>query len=546
MKIKQWLTATAVATSSLILLSSIAFAADPVKSDMVLKLNGKDAEFTARTYLVDNSLYGPADEVARQLGAEITWNNAAKTLTLRKSGSTLEFTANMKAVKVNGVELTLAAPLQMVGEKPYVPVRFIYESLGYSIGYDSKTRVVSVGSDSKPSLSVLGINEGQYVLGSELKIAVLVQNLTLTDFTVNKTPKAGEGHLLVWLDTDLDPKLAITSYKGEPIAFNQIKPGEHTLTVQWVGNDSLPLQPDLKQTIKFNSAQISILADLDPQKATGMRTEGVIANTKGHVFTVDSDSKKLYRIMADSGKADVLTELPRAATGLGLDAAGNLYMASGGQEGVILRVLAKDLEGGMFDTAKVETYVSGVAGANGLAFDKKGNLYVTGGANGNIYMVTPDRQLNTFKSGLQAERTDQLIVVNGIAFGQDGKLYVSNTSSGEINRFTVNADGSLGITELVAKSPLLYGADGINFGPDHALYVCANERNSIVKVTLDGKVTEVAHNDNNGPLEFPASPYFVGNTLYISNFDQPRGDNKPNEPGIGASIAQIQLGPVGK
>ncbi|SFL12982.1 SMP-30/Gluconolaconase/LRE-like region-containing protein [Paenibacillus sp. 1_12] len=546
MKIKQWLTATAVTTSSLILLSSITFAADPMKSDMVLKLNGKDASFTAQTFLVESNLYGPADEVARQLGAEVTWNAAAKTLTLRKSGSTIEFTANMKTVKVNGVELALTAPLQVIGEKAYVPVRFIYEILGYAIAYDSKTRAVSVSSDTLPSMRVLGISEGQYLTSSELKIAVWVENVTLTDFKINKAAKSGEGHLLVWLDTELDPKLAITSYKGEPIEFNHIKPGEHTLTVQLVGNDSLPLQPEVKQTIKFNTAQISILADLDPQQATGMRTEGVIADNKGHVFTVDSDSKKLFRIKADSGKVDVLTELPRAATGLGLDASGNLYMASGGQEGVILRVLAKDLEGEMFDTSKVETYVSGVAGANGLAFDKKGNLYVTGGANGNIYMVTPDGKLNTFKSGLQPERTEQLIVVNGIAFGQDGKLYVSNTSSGEINRFTVNADGSLGSSELVAKSPLLYGADGINFGPDNALYVCANERNSIVKVTIDGKVTEVAHNDNKGPLEFPASPYFIGSTLYISNFDQPRGDNKPNEPGIGASIVQIQLGPVNK
>jgi sugar lactone lactonase YvrE len=542
MKMKQWFTATAVTASSLILLSSITFAADPVKSDMLLKLNGKDADFAVQNYLVDSSLYAPSDAVALQLGAEIQWNAAAKTLTLRKSGGTLEFTANMRAVKVNGVSVPLATPLQVVGETAYVPVRFIYESLGYSIAYDSKTRAVSLSSESKPDLRVLGINEGQYHLGSDLSIAALVQNQALTDFTVNKAAKSGEGHLLIWLDTELDPKLAITSSKGEPIVFNNLKPGEHTLTVQLVGNVSLPLQPEVKKTIKFQTAQISILTDLDPEKAAGMRTEGVIADTKGHVFTTDSDSKKLFRIMADSGKFDVLTELPRAATGLGLDAAGNLYLASGGQEGVILRVLAKDLEGGLFDTSKVETYVSGVAGANGMAFDKKGNLYITGGANGNIYMVTPDGQLNTFKSGILPERTDQQIVVNGIAFGQDGKLYVSNTSGGEINRFAVNADGSIGSAERVAKSPLLYGADGINFGPDGALYVCANERNAIVRVTIDGKVTEVAQNDNNGPLEFPASPYFIGSTLYISNFDLPRGDNKPSEPGIGSSIAKVQFG----
>jgi sugar lactone lactonase YvrE len=96
----------------------------------------------------------------------------------------------------------------------------------------------------------------------------------------------------------------------------------------------------------------------------------------------------------------------------------------------------------------------------------------------------------------------------------------------------------------VAKDPPLYGADGIAFGPKGDLYVCANERNSIVKVTSDGKVAEVAGNDNQGPLEFPASMHFVGSTLYVSNYDLPRGVNKPNEPGIGASFAKIELGSI--
>jgi hypothetical protein len=47
--------------------------------------------------------------------------------------------------------------------------------------------------------------------------------------------------------------------------------------------------------------------------------------------------------------------------------------------------------------------------------------------------------------------------------------------------------------------------------------------------------------NNEGTLEFPASLHFVGNTLYVSNFDVARGVNKPNEPGIGASIVKISL-----
>ncbi|TKJ84120.1 hypothetical protein PaeCFBP13512_21815 [Paenibacillus sp. CFBP13512] len=286
---------------------------------------------------------------------------------------------------------------------------------------------------------------------------------------------------------------------------------------------------------------VSILTDLDPSTATGLRIEGVIANADNQVFTVEMGSKTLYRIAADTGQMNALTELPRSGTGMALDTDGNLYIASGGEEGLIYRINEEDLSSAAFDSSKVVTYASGVPGANGLAFDGSGNLYVSGGATGAIYKVSASGQVSTYASGILPTREEQKIVVNGIAFGTDGQLYVSNTSSGEVNRFAINSDGSLGQRQLVAQSPLLYGADGLNFGPDGAIYVAANERNAIVRVGLDGQVRDIASNNNNGPLEFPASLHFVGNTLYISNFDQPRGINNPNDPGIGASIATIDF-----
>jgi hypothetical protein len=55
--------------------------------------------------------------------------------------------------------------------------------------------------------------------------------------------------------------------------------------------------------------------------------------------------------------------------------------------------------------------------------------------------------------------------------------------------------------------------------------VTANERNALVTVAPDGTVQEVTKNGSTGPLEFPSAIVFVGNTAYISNFDQPRRDN---------------------
>lgn len=539
------ITVTAALTCTMVLSSSIGIvSAETVKSDMKLLINDKEASFATQSVLVDSSLYAPYDAVAKQLGAEAKWNAAAQTLLFVKDSNTLELNAGASHYKVNGLTIATTTPLQVSDGNVLVPVRVVFEAFHHQIGYENKSRTVSIRSkaDTKPAFKVHGIEPDGFITGSELKVSVYTFNHILKDFAQVKEPKAGEGHIHLWLDNEkLDAPSAVKLFKSEPVVFKDLKPGKHTLTIQLVGNDHKPIQPEVKQVISFTSTSLSILKDLDSEKATGLRIEGVIADDKHNVFTVEMESKKLYRIAAD-GKMDVLTELPRSATGMAFDASGNLYIASGGQEGVIFKVNAKELAGEPFDTSLVETYVSGVQGANGLTFDAKGNLYVSGGANGNIYVVSPDGQLTTHKSGITAERSNQMIVVNGIAFGQDGKLYAANTSSGEVNRFAVNADGSLSKGELVAKSPLLYGADGLNFGPDGAIYIAANERNAIVRVSLDGKVTEVSHNGNQGPLEFPASLHFVGDTLYISNFDQPRGDNQPNGPGIGASIVKLEFG----
>jgi sugar lactone lactonase YvrE len=504
---------------------STAALADSVKSDMKVVLNGQASDLSSNSFLLDHSLYSPYESVAKSLGAVAKWQEDAKTLTLTKEGNSVELTVGASVYKVNGLSLPTTTPLQLIGGSVFAPVRFVFETFGNTITYDTKLRTVAIASGSQPSLQVFGLTEQQAVIGSELKIAVV-------------SLKVGEGHA----QAAIDGEPAVDASKGQPIIFSKLAPGEHKLTVQLVGKDQKLVQPEVKQVINFRMAQASILVDLDPEKATGMRTEGITGDKQGRLYTVDSDSKRLFRVVPETGKAEVLTVLPRPATGLVMDKDGNLYAASGGQEGVILRVPAKALEGGPFDGSLVETFVSGTAGANGMVFDAKGNLYVSGGANGNVYVVLPSGELKVWASGIAAERKEQLITVNGLDFGKDGKLYIANTSSGEINRVAVNADGTFGKVELFAKDARLHGADGIMFGPDGDLYVCVNELNSVVKVSSNGKVTEVAGSPSNqGTLEFPASLHFVGKTLYVSNFDQPRGVNKPNEPGIGASVVKIDL-----
>ena len=289
-------------------------------------------------------------------------------------------------------------------------------------------------------------------------------------------------------------------------------------------------------------APVSIAVDLDPTSATGIRIEGLVSDSTGRLYTSDLDSRRLFRYTPSSNNLETLGTLPRTATGMAFDSAGNLYMASGD---VVLRVNSSALQGTSITATDVVTFATGVTGANGLAFDTSGRLYISGGASGNIYVAASDGMTRTFASGLTSEREAQRISTNGLAFWTDGVLYSSNTGTGSIDKITLNADGTLGQVQQWVKDPLLLGADGITFAANGDLYVAANERNAIVRITRQGQVSDVAANGNSGPLEFPASPAFSGNALYASNFDIERGANAPNAPGIGASLARLDVGAGG-
>jgi hypothetical protein len=78
--------------------------------------------------------------------------------------------------------------------------------------------------------------------------------------------------------------------------------------------------------------------------------------------------------------------------------------------------------------------------------------------------------------------------------------------------------------------------------------VAANERNAIVVVTRHGRVIEFFRNvpdpatrlRNEGPLEFPTSPFLLGRKLCLTHSDGSRRDNFPNSGGeVGPGSAGV-------
>jgi sugar lactone lactonase YvrE len=237
-------------------------------------------------------------------------------------------------------------------------------------------------------------------------------------------------------------------------------------------------------------------------------------------------------------------------------------------------------------------FASGVPGANGLAFDRRGDLWVSDGTTGQgrvwrvdssgtpseVFRVQPMvNEVNVVEgvggigrdprslppgtvtitpTGRSAANTagSQHLVANGLAFTDDGTLFVADTARGAIWKVELGRGGNLRspvgcdttftantlcLENVFAAHPFLEGVDGIALDRAGNIWSAANERNAIAVVTKHGRVLEFFRNEpapqsrlrNEGPLEFPTSPFLTGRSLCITHSDGSRRDNFPNTGG---------------
>ena len=317
---------------------------------------------------------------------------------------------------------------------------------------------------------------------------------------------------------------------------------------------------------------------------TPLAIEGLTGDRNGNFFTTGRAAPAgtpcpVWRVSLSSVTPVVVGNVPAPSatgqcspSGIAFGANGNLFISESDK----VYTLKPDASQPPLATV----YGSLVAGTNGLAFDARGALWTGDGTTGlgriyripagggdgvEVFRIPPmanaaavGRDVRTLPAG-----TSQPLVANGVAFNVDGDndMIVADTARGALWRIQFDRQGSLKSrtgcdTTFTANTlcfenvwvahPLLEGADGIALDIAGNVWVDANERNAVVVVGRDGRVTEVFRNPpdpatglrNGGPLETPTSPFLLGDLFCTANSDTNRRDNSPNSAGeIGGSGA---------
>ncbi|AIQ58055.1 hypothetical protein PBOR_14795 [Paenibacillus borealis] len=110
-------------------------------------LNGAVVDFQDQQPVnKDGRVLVPVNAILSALGAEVTWDQAAKKITAVKGSTTIIMTIGSKTASINGQALTLDVPAQIIGNRTLVPVRFISEGLGLDVLWNAAAQTVTASA----------------------------------------------------------------------------------------------------------------------------------------------------------------------------------------------------------------------------------------------------------------------------------------------------------------------------------------------------------------------------------------------------------------
>ena len=95
----------------------------------------------------------PARAVFEGMGAEVAWNADAREVYVTKDKDIVVLQIDNKAGSKNGVKFNMDVPAKIINERTVIPLRAVSEALGCNVGWDDKTRMVSIsdkGTETPP------------------------------------------------------------------------------------------------------------------------------------------------------------------------------------------------------------------------------------------------------------------------------------------------------------------------------------------------------------------------------------------------------------
>lgn len=115
------------------------------KDDVAIRLDGQFlTNLNPKPVIRNGSTLVPLRGVLERMDAEVIWNQAKKEITVRNPNTELKLYLNQTYAYKDGNKVTLSQAPILIGNSTYVPLRFLSENLGATVGWDNNNRIVEI------------------------------------------------------------------------------------------------------------------------------------------------------------------------------------------------------------------------------------------------------------------------------------------------------------------------------------------------------------------------------------------------------------------
>ena len=111
-----------------------------------LTVNGEYVKTSNHAYLKNETTMVSLRDLGEIFAADISWNGKTSTATVKTDTKTISVEKNKAFATVNGKSIKLDASAVIVNDRVYVPLRFLAETLGTKVTWDSATICANLAS----------------------------------------------------------------------------------------------------------------------------------------------------------------------------------------------------------------------------------------------------------------------------------------------------------------------------------------------------------------------------------------------------------------
>ncbi|QOS98821.1 N-acetylmuramoyl-L-alanine amidase [Brevibacterium sp. JNUCC-42] len=166
-----------VALSSFIWMAPQAIEAvgQSTQGNVQLRIEGRSINAEAPPVISKERTLVPVRVIAEGLGAKMDWNQAERKAKITKDNQEVILQLNNKNAYINGKAQTLEAMPELVNNRMMLPLRFVGEALGATVGWDNDSRTVIVNQPIKAQINGQSLSASEKVYRWEDKILVPVK-----------------------------------------------------------------------------------------------------------------------------------------------------------------------------------------------------------------------------------------------------------------------------------------------------------------------------------------------------------------------------------